>query len=292
MEIASNYVGSPTKPHPAEVTARHSMNFAAAVGDDNPVYFNDEDPDALIAPPMIATALTWPISLNIGEYLLAEDFPAHLNQHQVHYTESIRWSRPMRPGDTYVIEGSLQALLRHPAGTHMVMQYDAIDPAGDTAFTEYSGALLRGVNVLDESLGKDNFPAIPRYKVQNGPVWEEKIAISPLACHVYDGCADISFPIHTSPAFAKSVGLPEIILHGTATLSIAVRELINREAGRDPSRLRALDCIFSGMVLPGTAITVKFLGREEQADEESLYFEVLNHEGKKAVSRGRLGLAT
>jgi hypothetical protein len=48
--------------------------------------------------------------------------------------------------------------------------------------------------------------------------------------YVYDGCTNIYFPIHTSVGFARMVGLPDIILQGTATLAYAARELADREA--------------------------------------------------------------
>jgi acyl dehydratase len=85
------------------------------------------------------------------------------------------------------------------------------------------------------------------------------------------------------------VGLPGIILQGTCTLALAARELVNREAGGDPTRLKTLSCRFSGMVRPGTSIRVELKSRSRG----DLFFEVLNQEGEKAVSKGyaRIGPA-
>jgi len=71
-------------------------------------------------------------------------------------------------------------------------------------------------------------------------------------------------------------------LQGTCTLALAARELINREADGDPTRLKTLSCRFSGMVRPETAISVKLKMR----NEENLFFEVVNQDGEKAVSKG------
>ena len=103
---------------------------------------------------------------------------------------------------------------------------------------------------------------------------------------MYDGCTDIVFPIHTSPAFAKMVGLPGVILQGTATLALAVRELINREAGGDPDRLESVGCRFAGMVLPDSTIGVRLLGREPGPAGTGLFFEVINAQGQPAVRHG------
>jgi acyl dehydratase len=78
------------------------------------------------------------------------------------------------------------------------------------------------------------------------------------------------------------VGLPGIIYQGTATLALAVREIINREADGDPARLKSLACRFSGMVLPESHIRVECL-KSRQGD---LFFQVKNQDGQKAISRG------
>lgn len=95
------------------------------------------------------------------------------------------------------------------------------------------------------------------------------------------------------------VGLPGIILHGSATLAYAVRELVAREAGADPARVRRIACRFRGMVFPGTDIRLQLMERRWGAvkeggmgvEGEELFFRVLNHEGKEAVSGGFIFLA-
>ena len=48
MEINSVYVGTTLKPYHGIVQWRDTMNYAAALSDDNPYYFDDERPDALL----------------------------------------------------------------------------------------------------------------------------------------------------------------------------------------------------------------------------------------------------
>jgi acyl dehydratase len=127
-----------------------------------------------------------------------------------------------------------------------------------------------------------NLPENPHGDWQGGPLWSREIRIDPMLPYIYDGCTGIVFAIHTSPAFAAGVGLPGIILQGTCTLALATRELVNQEAGGDPARLKTLSCRFTGMVRPGTAIRVDLKSRSRA----ELFFEVLNQEGEKAVSRG------
>ena len=290
MEISSEFVGTRSRPFEIELTARQTMNFAAGTGDPNPWYFADERPEGILAPPMLAVALTWPISEGFPHYWEQQDFPAEVLTRQVHYSQHLEWFRPMRPGDRLTIQGEVRAILPHRAGTHLIIEYQATNPAGEKVFEERIGGLLRGVKCVGKGRGTDTLPAAPRPGSPDQALWEKTLRIDLLAAHVYDGCANIHFPIHSSVAFARRVGLPGTIYQGTATLSLAVRELINAEAAGDPRRLDALSCLFTGMVLPGSEIRLCMTGRESVAGQTDLYFMVLNEEGKTAIRDGRLRL--
>jgi acyl dehydratase len=281
MELDPHYAGARLRPCRLDVDRRRTTNYAAAVGDDNPRYFDDRRPEGLIAPPMLAVALTWPVSSNMGDYLELKDFPRDALMTQVHYTERLDFHRPVRPADRLTLNGQIAAILPHRAGTHFIVRYEAIDRENRPVFTEHIGAMFRGVTCRGEGVAL-NLPADPQGDWRAGPAWSRAIKIDPMLPYVYDGCTDIVFAIHISPAFAIGVGLPGIILQGTCTLALAARELINREAGGDPTRLKTLSCRFSGMVRPGTAISVELKMR----NEEDLFFEVVNQDGEKAVSKG------
>ena len=281
MELDPKFTGARIGPYRIEVDQRQTKNYAAAVGDDNPFYFDDRRPEGLIAPPMLAVALTWPISSKIGRYLQVKDFPGEVLLTQVHYTERLDFHRLVRPGDLLVINGLIAGILPHRSGTYCCLRYKAMDRENRPVFTEHIGAVFRDVSCRGEGIALD-LPEDPQGDWRAGPVWSRKIQIDPMLPYVYDACTDIVFAIHTSPAFAVGVGLPGIILQGTCTLALAARELVNREAGGDPARLKTLSCRFTGMVRPGTAIEVELKSRSR----EDLFFEVINQEGEKAVGKG------
>ena len=286
MELSSRFVGTPLKDYRTEITWRRTMNFAAAVDDNNDCYLDDEREGGIIAPPMLAVAVTWPILERIWEYIEAKDFPMEVLLTQVHHTEALEFLRPLRPGDRLTVKGRVAAILPHRAGTRVVVRFDAVDKDDDPFFTEHMGALLRGVQCAGEGLCPTPIPEGSFPEESGEPLWESRIPIDPLRPHIYDGCTDIVFPIHTSRSFAHQVGLPGTILQGTATLAFAVRELINREAGGDPLSLKSVFCRFTGMVFPGTEIRVQLAGRSGKHDGTALHFTVLNQEGQKAVTGG------
>ena len=235
MKLDPGFAGTALKPLETSVKWREMTNYAAAVGDSNPVYFDDTGSNGLVAHPVFPVAVTWPILENLGDFIESDAFPAELLRTQVHHCERLLVHRLIRPGDRLLVFGTIAGIYPHRAGARVVIRLSAVDATDSPVFTEYVGALLRGVACEAENVAESPpAPEVPEPAEEEDGLWEAGIDISPLAPYVYDGCTDIVFPIHTSPAFAKSVGLPGIILQGTATLALAVREIVNREAFGDP----------------------------------------------------------
>ena len=70
-------------------------------------------------------------------------------------------------------------------------------------------------------------------------------------------------PIHVDEDFAKSVGLPGVILHGLYTMAQVARAN-NAAVGGDPRKLKRLAVQFRGMGLPEQEITVTGTVKEER----------------------------
>jgi acyl dehydratase len=70
-------------------------------------------------------------------------------------------------------------------------------------------------------------------------------------------------PIHVDEDFAKSVGLPGVILHGLYSMAQVARAN-NAAVGGDPRKLKRLAVQFRGMGFPEQEITVSGTVREER----------------------------
>lgn len=285
MHLDSSFAGTTLRDYKTTVTWRNTMNYAAAVNDPSEAYFNDERPGGIIAHPMNCAAITWPIVERIGEYIEEANFPKELLATQVHFTEHLEFHRFVRPGDELTIKGCIAAIEPHRAGTHVIIRFAASDKNGKPVFTEHIGGLMRGVTCSGEAKGMETVPVVPQASSEDVK-WESTISINKLAAFIYDGCTNICFPIHTSRLFAHQVGLPDIILQGTATLAFAVRDIIDREAAGDPERIKKIYCKFTGMVLPGTNIIVRQIGKTRTGDGCDVFFNVQNGEGQKAINGG------
>jgi len=293
MKVSSHFVGMKFKPYQTAISQRDTMNYAAALNDNNPAYFDDTQDRPLVGHPLQVAAVTWPIVERFREHIDADDFPHEILATQVHYDEHIQIHRLISPGDNLNITGQIAAILPHPGGTHIINRFDAFDNNDKPVFTEFIGGLMRGVQCLDDGRGKENLPPVSNIPSTDTPVtWESIIDIDPLQAFIYDGCSNIHFPIHTSQRFAQKVGLPTPIFQGSATLALAVTELVNQAANADPSRIESIACRFSDMVIPGSRIVVQLL-MENQAEGggRNLFFQVLNAQGKKAISNGHLVLS-
>jgi 3-hydroxybutyryl-CoA dehydratase len=83
--------------------------------------------------------------------------------------------------------------------------------------------------------------------------------------HRYAGASGDFNPIHIDVDFAKSVGLPQNILHGLYSMAQVARACTNA-AGGDPRSLRRLSVQFRGIGLPEQEIVVTGEVKEEDGD--------------------------
>ena len=101
---------------------------------------------------------------------------------------------------------------------------------------------------------------------------------------IYDRCTGIVFPIHTSVAFARMVGLPDIIYQGTALLARAAAEIVDNDCGGDPTRLKEISCRFKGFVIPPTTLRMQIFA--DAAKPGLVGFRLLDANGRAAVDAG------
>ncbi len=84
-------------------------------------------------------------------------------------------------------------------------------------------------------------------------------------------------PIHTDVEFAKSVGLPGIIIHGLCTMAMNSVAVVQECCDGDPERLKRLAVRFSKPGLPGEDISTTIWsvngGASDTQGREAFCFE-------------------
>lgn len=265
-----------------EITARMAQAYAAGVGDWNPRYFNDDSPDGILAPPCLVYRLQW----NARDMPGAPMGTAPPTRH-VHASTDLRFERPIRAGDIITVQGKRIVVAQRPPGVYVVTRYEMRDVSGAVVATMDDGAIARGARIDGVDVALADTPPLPHATGQETGGWSVTVGIAREAPHVYTECADIWNPIHTERRVALAAGLPDIILQGSATMAIAARELVNRIASSDPSRLARLAGQFRAMVIPGEEIRIVCSGVSgDEQGERAAFFEVLNAKGEPAVKSG------
>ncbi|MDH5432706.1 MAG: MaoC/PaaZ C-terminal domain-containing protein [Gammaproteobacteria bacterium] len=300
LSVSADFVGTKTRPYQCKVDWQHCMAYAAATADNNERYLDDEREGGIVAPPLLAIALTWPIIQHLPNYIEDADFPFHVLKQQVHFTEHLHFFQPIKPDMELVISGQIVAIQQKKAGVYLLVRFEATNKSNQIVFIEHIGGLLRGVS-CDQDRQIDNMmPTMKREESENlssrNANWQKKIYIEPFLPHIYDACGRIHFPIHTSKKFARKVGLPDIILHGSATLALAVKSLINQSNEFFNDVLKhyeviMIDCQFSGMVLPDTDIKIKLNQIHQTENLVKLDFEVLDQNDNLVIKNGSIGLS-
>jgi len=286
ITISSKFVGTSLKSYTKVIDWRDTMNFAAAVNDNNPQYFNDEAEEGVIAPPMYAISITWQILANLPVYLNDSSFPFDIVSTQVHFSEHLQFFKPLKAGDELTVKGVIAAIEQRSAGTHLVVKFEAFNQDGEAVFIEHIGGMMRGIKCLDGSKGVEKLPPMMCIKMPDELLWKKEVFISQSLPYIYDACANVHFPIHTSVKFAHKVGLPSIILHGTATQSIVAKELVNCYAKGDATKLKTIQNLFTGMVFPDTNISIQLIKQKESEDRFEIFFKVFNERQQSVLDNG------
>ena len=117
---------------------------------------------------------------------------------------------------------------------------ETIDESGKPVCTSMYGSIYRGVEVIGDDKPLTGHTDLPRPReFPKQPHAQAKVHVPGGLAHTYTECAQIWNPIHTDIKVARDAGLPELILHGTATLALAVSRIVHSEAGGDPITCRA-----------------------------------------------------
>lgn len=288
MPIDSSSVGQTTEPVRHAVDARWTMAYAAGLGDFNPRYL-DSAGNTLVAHPLFPVCLEWPAVLASRHLPGYRAVSAAEASRGVHAAHDLHLMRPIRPGDRLITTATVVRVRAIKPGAAVTTRLDTVDESGDLVCRTYQVSISRGVAVTgavtggESAAGAGEVPEAPR-PAPGGPAPQAwTLAVAEGAAHVYTECARIFNPIHTDRAVALAAGLPDIILHGTATLALAVSRLVDELLDGDPTRVQRLGGRFSAMVvMPST------LRLNARAGAGMLDFQVLTEAGAEAISGGFL----
>ncbi|MBI4011236.1 MAG: MaoC family dehydratase N-terminal domain-containing protein [Candidatus Rokubacteria bacterium] len=283
MKLPPELAGRGVGPVVHEVDARWLMAFAAGLGETAPGYLDTTRPDGVLAHPLFPVCYEWPAALR-----LRADLPDEVAVRGVHASHDVRLERLPRAGDRLATTARVTRVVPRAPGALVLTRFTTLDASDRVVSTTDYGTLYLGIEC--EAWGEA--PAVGATpEIGDGVRWSEPVPAPATLGHVYTECARIWNPIHTDRAVALAAGLPDVILHGTATLGLAVSAVVRREAGGDPRRVRRLAGRFGAMVRLPSTLTVEGLGTRDGGEGRWVGFRVQTGEGRPAVRDGRVLLA-
>ena len=264
------------------LSSRDTMAYAAGINDTNPAYFDDLRPDGLSIHPCIAFSLQWNSRDRPDQ---TPNFRAA--PYGVHASTDLRIFRPFRPGEAITTQGQIVQKRQIRPGVYTVDRYRMTASDGElVAELDYNG-ITRGATLDGPDRVIADEPPVPEIPaVSNEPLWRVEVPIGLHAGQQYTECARIYNPIHTEPSVAKAAGLPDIILHGSATKAMSLSAVVDQCFEGDPKRITRLCGQLRGMVLMESVIAVEGLAEDTVDGERRVLFRTLNAEGEAAISHG------
>jgi acyl dehydratase len=258
LAIAPGIAGATVGPLAQHLDARWLMAYAAGLGETDPRYFDTPASDGPLAHPLFPVCYEWPAAVALRD----ETLDADVQPRGVHATHHLTIHRLPRAGDTLLTTARVIALEPRRAGTLVTTRFETTDGQGNRVTTTDYGSVYRGVVLAGSDAPPPRAGVPERGDGAPGPAgdaarWQEVVEVAAGAAWVYTECARIWNPIHTDLAVARRAGLPAPILHGTATLALAVSRVIARDLGGDPARVREIRGRFTGMVPMPSSFTVR-----------------------------------
>ena len=280
--ITTDDVGTTTIANTTLLDSRTTMAYASSINDVNPRYYDDLREQGLMVHPCLAFSLQW-----ASRFRLDQKIDPRVAAFGVHASTDLRIYRPFRTGEAITTQGKLIQKRQIPPGVYNVEKYRMVSSSGELVAELYYNGITRGATLADGDVVLEaelDPPSVSEYPAE--PLWTKELIVGLHAGQQYTECANIYNPIHTEPSAAKAAGLPDMILHGSATKAMALMAVVDKCLSGNADRVTRLTGQLRGMVLMDTKVKVQCLAEEVVEDEIRIAFRVLNDQGEPAISNG------
>ena len=284
MPISTSVVGQRTPVVEHNIDARWIMAYAAALGDMNPRMLDTATYAPVIAHPVFPVCVEWPSVQATSTLPALSSLSADERARGVHAAHDLHIVRPICAGDVLRTSAEVVGLEARKPGAAQTFRIDTHDAAGHLVCTTWQLRITRSVAVDGSARWIAEPPALPTDAGTQPCALVIPLSVAAGAAHIYTECAHIWNPIHSDRAVALAAGLPDIILHGTATLALAVSAIVQRCLGGDIASVTRLGGRFTAMVPVPDLLQLEVY--RQAAD--GVRFRVRNGAGQEAISQGFL----
>jgi acyl dehydratase len=240
-------IGKPTDPVEYEVTREKITAYAAATNDTIAAHKAGD-----VAPPVFAVV---PAFQPNGMAALSV-IPGELLGALLHGEQDIHFHRPIEPGMKLSTIGTPIGMRQRSSGITVVTKTETTAD-GEPVVDQYWTTFVRGAQGVQD-VGED----APAHRLDESlrarePDAEVDQTYDADQTFRYAEASGDPMQIHLDDAFAKSVGLPGIIIHGLCTMAFTSVAAIEHACPDDPTRLKRLAVRFAAIALPEQTITTR-----------------------------------
>ena len=263
------------------LSPRKIMAYGASIKDANNLFFDDLRKEGLVAHPFIAFSLQW--NTRFTPQIPPNPKAAPYN---VQAATDLLIHRPFREGDLITSQGKIISMEKIRPGVKQVTRYRMTDAENQLVAELDMIGIIRGADLSGPSVVLAQTQDRPLQPSSSDHLWQTSVEITADAAQIYTECADIYNPIHTERKVAIAAGLPDIILHGSATQAISASLIADKCLKKDITKIKRYYGELRAMVLMNSSITIRCIEEREANNGREIFFEVLNAEGEKAVANG------
>jgi len=270
-------IGKATDPVEFSVEQERIAAYAAATNDPIEQHASGE-----LAPPVFSIV---PQFQAMGMAALSV-IPHEMLGMILHGEQDFHFHAPMQPGMELTTVSTPIGMRQRSSGVTVVVRSDTRDAAGELITEGYSTTFVRGAEGADDVGDEAPGHAFLAELREQEPSDEVAQTFDSDQTFRYAEASGDPMQIHLDEEFAKSVGLPGIIIHGLCTMAFTSVAALQAYAPDDPSRLKRLAVRFASIALPGQTITTKLWHAGASDGTEHYAFETASDAGATVIKDG------
>jgi acyl dehydratase len=266
-------IGKAGEPVTFEVDRERIAAYAAATNDSIPRHASGE-----LAPPVFSIVPAF----QAAGMAAMQVIPGELIGAILHGEQDFHYHRPIEPGMTLETVATPIGMRQRSSGVTVVTRAETREADGELLVEQYMTTFVRGAQGA-EDVGEDAPPhRFDETLREREPDAEVSQTFDADQTFRYAEASGDPMQIHLDEEFAKSVGMPGIIIHGLCTMAFTSVALIGHACPEDPTRLKRLAVRFASIALPEQTITTRIW---DVGDSSSAY-ETTNDAGAVVIKDG------
>jgi acyl dehydratase len=266
-------IGVAGDPVSFEVTRERIAAYAAATNDSIAPHAAGD-----LAPPVFAIVPAF----QAAGIAAMQVIPGELLGAILHGEQDFHFSRPIEPEIKLSTVATPIGMRQRSSGVTVITRAETREAGGELLVEQYMTTFVRGAQGVTD-IGEEAPPHRFDEKLrERDPDAEVAQTFDADQTFRYAEASGDSMRIHLDEEFAKSIGLPGIIIHGLCTMAFTSVAVIEHACAEDPSRLKRLAVRFATIALPEQTITTRIW----DVGDSSYAYETANDAGAIVIRDG------